>query len=98
MKLPKLTYSISKLLYYLCLALVGFVFVGTILTYFEFQYAVDIPLIEISADRSYSEIQFPFTEMYLSFKNRFTVMIMLLCFAFYAYYFYTLTQFFKVFR
>ena len=97
MTLSKIIYAISKLLFYVCIAVVGFVLVSSILTYFEMKHGLDITFIEISEDGNQTKTTLPLTQVYVGFQNSVAIIIMWISFIFYSIYFFTVSQFFKVF-
>jgi hypothetical protein len=66
----------------------------------ETEFDLDVPFVALETTinlQSIIRIDIPFTEMHVGYRNSFAVLLMWLSFAFYTFYFYTLSMFFKVF-
>jgi len=98
-KLSSSIYFLSKLFFYVCLAFVVFLILFSALSFAESIWKIDIPLVEVTTTsiETRTKIQIPFMDMHIGFPNSVLVFFMWVFFGFYALYFYSLSQFFKVF-
>lgn len=95
MNIPRTIYLLSRIFYYLCAVFTVFIFLSSLLSFFESHFDIDIPMITISKNET--SINIPFIKSQIIFFNSFGVFALWLSFGFYALYFYALSEFFKVF-
>ena len=97
--LSQFIYFLSKLFFYVCFAFVLFIIVFSALSFLESTWKIDIPFVELTTSEieTRTRIQIPLMDMHIGFPNSFLVIFMWLFFVFYAFYFYSLVQFFKIF-
>ena len=93
-------YILSKGLFYAFTVFFIFVLVFSTLAFAEYYLGWDVPFVELSQKTSitYANINLPFLDMHVGFIFKLTVVFaMWIGILFYAIYFYTLKEFFKVF-
>ncbi|GGG23068.1 hypothetical protein GCM10011344_24700 [Dokdonia pacifica] len=95
MNLSKITYLVSRIFFYICAAFTVFIFLFSALSFFENRFNIDMPLITIVENQT--SITIPFSKLHIEFINSFGIIALWLSFGFYAFYFYALSEFFKVF-
>jgi hypothetical protein len=97
--MKKIMYWLSKVFYITCSFLFVFIFLFSILSFFEFYLGWDIPFVEIikSESKTMIHIIVPVVKMRLIFPPSIIVMLPLITFSFYAFYFYHLHLFFGMF-
>ena len=95
MTLPKITYLLSRIFFYICAFFTAFIFLFSLLSFFESRFALDIPLITIVENQT--SISIPFSKSHIKFFSSTGIIALWLSFGFYALYFHALSEFFKVF-
>ncbi|PQJ80691.1 hypothetical protein BTO18_16600 [Polaribacter porphyrae] len=77
----------------------SFVLLFSILSFFEYFFEWNIPMVEISkkGEDSYASLKVPFIQLFVKFLLSYTVILLWFTMIFYAIYFYVLQTFFQIF-
>lgn len=93
-------YFISRLAFVVCLLFSVFIILFSILAFAESNLNINIPFVGVETgvdSLSYTRIDIPITDLHVAYQNSFAIVLMWLAFAFYTFYFLTLSKFFKIF-
>lgn len=93
--MKKLAYITSIVLFYSITALLVFVMLFSILSYFEYKFGVQIPFVEILENRA--KVKVPILGLRINIPFNYSILIMWTAMSYYAIYFYAFKEFLKVF-
>ncbi len=93
--MKKIAYIASTLLFYSISALLAFVFLFSILSYFEYRYDWQIPFVDII--NSKAKVHVPLLDLHINIPFNYSIIIMWSVMFYYTLFFYALKNFFKVF-
>ncbi len=93
--MKKLAYITSTILFYSIVTLLLFVFLFSILAYFEFKFDINIPFVEIVENRP--KINVPILGLRINIPLNYSILIMWTAMTYYAIYFYAFKEFLRVF-
>ena len=93
--MKQLAYISSKLLFYFFSSLFLFIMVFSILSYFEYKFDIQIPLVEVL--ENHSKIKVPLLGLRINVPHSYSILIMWAAMLYYAIYFYAFKEFLKVF-
>lgn len=97
--MKKIAYILSKIFFWSFALFSSFILLFSILSFFEYFFNWNIPLIEISTkeNENYVSLKVPFIKLFVQFLLSYTVILMWFTFVYYSFYFYILQSFFEIF-
>jgi hypothetical protein len=93
--MKKLAYITSTILFYSIAALQLFIFLFSILSYFEYRFGIQIPFVEILENRA--KVKVPILGLGINIPFNYSIFIMWSAMLYYAIYFYAFKEFLRVF-
>ncbi|GAB1855261.1 hypothetical protein MHTCC0001_00940 [Flavobacteriaceae bacterium MHTCC 0001] len=93
--MKKLSYLTSSVLFYTIASVLSFIFLFSILSFFEYKFGIDFPFVEIIGSRG--KVHVPIFNLGINIPFNYAIIFMWIGMAYYTIYFYAFKEFLNIF-